>query len=178
MVGERCAVLGIDRAASSVETARRRAGALGARNIRFEVAELDAFDSAEKFDAVIGRLVLLYQPDPVAILRRFRNFLNPNGIIAFQEMDVEATSQVPCSETFRRVLSWILDGFRADGTELNMGSKLLSAFLHAGLPRPAMVAGQRVGSDPDSPHYAIFAQLVRSPYAFARAHRRGNRRGD
>ena len=81
MVGERCAALGIDRAASSVETARRRAGALGARNIRFEVAELDAFDSAEKFGTVIGRLVLLYQPDPVAILRRFRNFLNPNGII-------------------------------------------------------------------------------------------------
>ncbi len=162
MVGRSGAVLGIDRAPSSVEMARQRAEASGARNVRFETAELDAFDSAEKFDAVIGRLILLYQPDPIAILRRFRNVLNLNGIIAFQEMDMEATSQVPCSETFRRVRSWILDGFKAGGTELNMGSKLFSVFLHAGLPRPAMIAAQRVGSDPGSPHYAIFAQLVQN----------------
>jgi len=114
------------------------------------------------FDAVIGRLVLLYQPDPIAILRRFRNFLNPNGIIAFQEMDLETGSQVPTSETFTRVHSWILGGFKAAGTELNMGSKLLPAFLNAGLPRPAMIATSRVESGPNGPHYAILAQLVQS----------------
>jgi cyclopropane fatty-acyl-phospholipid synthase-like methyltransferase len=162
MVGERGAVLGIDRAASSVEMARRRAAALGARNVRFETAELDAFDSAEMFDAVIGRFVLLYQPDPIAILRRFRNFLKPNGIIAFQETDMETASQVPPSETFRRVRSWILDGFKAAGTELNMGSKLLPAFLNAGLPRPTMIAASRVESGPNSPIYAILAQTVQS----------------
>ena len=162
MVGECGAVLGIDRAASSVETARRRAAALGARNVRFETTELDAFDSTEMFDAVIGRLVLLYQPDPIAILRRFRNFLNPNGIIAFQEMDLETGSQVPTCETFTRVRSWILGGFKAADTELNMGSKLLPAFLNAGLPRPTMIAASRVESGPNSPGYAILAQLVQS----------------
>jgi 2-polyprenyl-3-methyl-5-hydroxy-6-metoxy-1,4-benzoquinol methylase len=162
MVGEFGAVLGIDRAASSVETARRRAAALGVRNVQFETAELDAFDSAEMFDAVIGRFVLLYQPDPSAILRRFRNFLKPNGIIAFQEMDMETVSQVPTSETFIRVRSWILGGFKAGGTELNMGSKLLAAFLNAGLPRPTMIASSRVESGPDSQGHAILAQIVKS----------------
>ena len=162
MVGECGAVLGIDRAASSVEMARRRAAALGARNVRFETAELDAFDSAEMFDAVIGRFVLLYQPDPIAILRRFRNFLKPNGIIAFQEKDIETVSQVPTSETFRRVRSWILGGFKAAATELNMGSKLPPAFLNAGLPRPTMIAVSRVESGPNSPIYAILAQTVQS----------------
>jgi SAM-dependent methyltransferase len=162
MVGECGTVLGIDRAASSVEMARRRAAALGARNVRFETAELDAFDSAEMFDAVIGRFVLLYQPDPIAILRRFRNFLKPNGIIAFQETDMETASQVPTSETFRRVRSWILGGFKTAGTELNMGSKLPPAFLNAGLPRPTMIAASRVESGPNSPIYAILAQTVQS----------------
>jgi protein-L-isoaspartate O-methyltransferase len=162
MVGEGGAVLGIDRAASSVEMARRRAAALGARNVRFETAELDAFDSAEMFDAVIGRFVLLYQPDPIAILRRFRNFLKPNGIMAFQETDMETASQVPPSETFRRVRSWILGGFTTAGTELNMGSKLPPAFLNAGLPRPTMIAASRVESGPNSPIYAILAQTVQS----------------
>ena len=162
MVGECGTVLGIDRAASSVEMARRRAAALGARNVRFETAELDAFDSAEMFDAVIGRFVLLYQPDPIAILRRLRNFLKPNGIIAFQETDMETASQVPTSETFRRVRSWILGGFKTAGTELNMGSKLPPAFLNAELPRPTMIAASRVESGPNSPIYAILAQTVQS----------------
>jgi SAM-dependent methyltransferase len=162
MVGEFGAVLGIDRAVSSVETARRRAAELGTRNVRFETAELDAFDTAEKFDAVIGRLVLLYQPDPIAVLRRFRKFLKPNGIIAFQEMDMETASQVPASETFTRVSSLIRDGFKAGGTELNMGSKLLPAFLNAGLPRPTMIAASRAESGPDSKVYAITAQILQS----------------
>jgi precorrin-6B methylase 2 len=162
MVGEFGAVLGIDRAASSVETARRRAAALGMRNVRFEIAELDAFDSAERFDAIIGRFVLLYQPDPIAVLRRFRNLLKPNGIIAFQEMDMETASQVPTSETFTCILSWILGGFKAGGAELNMGSKLLGAFLNAGLPRPTMIAASRAESGPDSKVYAILAQIVQS----------------
>jgi precorrin-6B methylase 2 len=165
MVGEFGAVLGIDRAASSVETARRRAAALGMRNVRFETAELDAFDSAERFDAIIGRFVLLYQPDPIAVLRRLRNLLKANGIIAFQEMDMETASQVPTSETFTSVLSWILRGFKAGGAEcaeLNMGSKLLGAFLNAGLPRPTMIAASRAESGPDSKVYAILAQIVQS----------------
>jgi SAM-dependent methyltransferase len=162
MVGEFGAVLGIDRAASSIETARGWAAASGARNVRFETVELDAFDSAEKFDVVIGRLVLLYQPDPSAILRRFGNCLQPNGIIAFQEIDVETCSQVPASETFTRVYSWIIGGFKAGGAELNMGSRLFPTFLGAGLPRPTMIAASRVESGPDSQGYALMAQIVQS----------------
>lgn len=161
-VGESGAVLGIDRAASSVETARRRAATIGAGNVRFEIADLETFNSAELFDAVIGRLVLLYQPDPSATLRRFRNFLRPNGILAFQETDIETVSQVPASDTFSRARAWILGAFTASGAELNMGSRLLSTFLNAGLPRPTMIAASRVESGPDSQAYASMAQIVRS----------------
>jgi SAM-dependent methyltransferase len=162
MVGNSGAVLGIDRAVSSIEMARRRVAILGTLQVRFETAELDAFDSVEKFDAVIGRLVLLYQPDPTSLLLRLRKFLQPNAIIAFQEMDMETVSQVPTSETFTRVRSWILGGFKAGGTELNMGSKLLPTFLSAGLPRPTMIAASRVESGPGSKVYAILAQIVQS----------------
>jgi ubiquinone/menaquinone biosynthesis C-methylase UbiE len=69
LVGAHGTVLGIDRSASSVKFARQRAAALGVQNILFEAAELDAYDTAKSFDAVIGRLVLLYLPDPAATLR-------------------------------------------------------------------------------------------------------------
>jgi ubiquinone/menaquinone biosynthesis C-methylase UbiE len=96
MVGAAGTVLGIDRNASSIETARRRATALGLSNVRFEASELDTFNNdGRRFDALIGRLVLLFLPDPAATLRRFRNFLRPGGVIAFQEVDMDQVSQFP-----------------------------------------------------------------------------------
>jgi ubiquinone/menaquinone biosynthesis C-methylase UbiE len=162
LVGADGTVLGIDRNASSVELARQRAAALGVRNLQFETTELDAFDTAKSFDAVIGRLVLLYLPDPAATLRRFRKFLRNNGVIAFQEMDMEQVSQTPPSELFNQVCSWILNAFKAGGAELNMGSKMLSAFLNAGLARPTMIAASRVESGPESEGYSYMAQTLRS----------------
>lgn len=162
MVGASGAVLGIDRNAASVETAHRRAAALGADNVGFETAELEDFSSNQRFDAVIGRLVLLYLPDPISLLRRFRTFLRPGGIVVFQEIDMEQVSQVPASELFNRVRMWILQAFKAGGAELNMGSRLLPAFLGAGLPRPEMIAMARVESGPDTQGYTYMVQTLRS----------------
>jgi len=163
MVGATGAVLGIDRNASSIETARRRAMTLGQSNVQFEVSELDTFeDGGRRFDALIGRLVLLYLPDPVATLRKFRNSLRPGGVIAFQEIDMDQTSQFPASELFTRVLSWIIAGFKAGGAETNMGRRLLSTFLRAGLPRPTMIATSRVESGPDAYAYTYLAGVLHS----------------
>ena len=69
MVGAAGTVLGIDRNASSIQTARHRAMGLGLSNVQFEVSDLDTFaDNGRRFDALIGRLVLLYLPDPAAYL--------------------------------------------------------------------------------------------------------------
>ena len=162
MVGPSGSVLGIERNASSVEAASQRAEKLGVRNVRFEAVDLESFDSPHTFDAVIGRFVLLYLPEPAATLRRFRKFLKPRGVIAFQESDMEQASQVPSSELFLRVLSWIIGAFRAAGVEPNMGSKLLTTFLAAGLPRPTMIAATRAESGPGSEVYDYLAQMLRS----------------
>jgi ubiquinone/menaquinone biosynthesis C-methylase UbiE len=163
MVGATGTVLGVDRNASSIETARNRAMGLGLSNVQFEVSELDTFDDAGRtFDALIGRLVLLYLPDPATTLRRFRNFLRPGGVIAFQEMDMDQRSQFPASELFTRVTSWIIAGFKAGGAEPNMGRRLLSTFLRAGLPRPKMIATSRVESGPDAYNYSYTTGVLRS----------------
>jgi 2-polyprenyl-3-methyl-5-hydroxy-6-metoxy-1,4-benzoquinol methylase len=81
-------------ALSSIETAHRRASAAGVTNARFETAELDTFETAQMFDAVIGRPVLLYQRDPSATLRCFLRFLRLGGLAAFQQMDMQLPLQV------------------------------------------------------------------------------------
>jgi len=162
-VGDSGSVLGVDRAAASLETARRRAAASGVSCVRFAEAALETFDPNETFDAIIGRLVLMYLPDPTAVLQRLRQKLRPGGIVAFQEIeDMARVHQTPSSPLFGRMLGWIMAAFRATGAETAMGSKLARTFLRAGLPRPAMIAAGRVESGPESAVYQVLADLVRS----------------
>jgi 2-polyprenyl-3-methyl-5-hydroxy-6-metoxy-1,4-benzoquinol methylase len=162
LVGSGGAVLGIDRAASSIETARRRLAVLGVTNARFEQADLATFETAQRFDAIVGRLVMLYLPEPTAVLRRLARHLKSAGIVALQEFDMSQTSQVPASELFLQVRRWILGGFTAGGAELDMGTKLYTTFLHAGLPAPTMTAATLVVCGPAAAGYEYITRVLRS----------------
>src|SRR6185437_735075 len=68
LVGPHGTVVGVERDPAAVELARRRTDAA---NIEFRVGDVQTLDGIEPgFDAVIGRLVLMYLPDPVAALRQ------------------------------------------------------------------------------------------------------------
>lgn len=162
LVGPKGAVLGIDRAASSVQTARGRATALGIAHARFEQADLASFETDQTFDALIGRLVLLYLPNPGGTLKRLSQYLRPGGIVAFQEFDMTATSQVPAGELFVKVRSWLLAAFTAAGAELDMGTKLYSTFLRAGFPAPDMTAATLVACGPAATGYGYAVGVLRS----------------
>lgn len=162
IVGNEGAVLGIDKAASSLEIARRRVAALGAQNISFEESDLAEFESDKKFDAIIGRFVLSYIPDRSAVLKKLTRYLNPGAIVAFLEIDMTQISQVPPSELFTQARRWVLEAFAAGGAELEMGSKLYATFLHAGLPAPNMMAVTPVVGGATSAGYEDLVRALRS----------------
>jgi hypothetical protein len=166
MVGTQGCVLGIDRSPSSVEAARRRTAARGVTHVEFQVADLSTFDTDQMFDALVGRLVLLYLPDPAATLRRLARHLRPGAIVAFQEYDRSQFSQMPAGKLFRQIRRWILDAFAAAGTELDMGTRLYSTFVHAGLPPPSMIAATQIACGPSSDEYEYPVGVLRSllPY--------------
>ena len=166
LVGPKGAVLGIDQAASSVQAARRRATALGVAHARFEQADLATFESDQSFDALVGRLVLLYLPDPAGTLRRLSQHLRPGGIAAFQEFDMTSTSQVPPGELFLKVRNWLLGAFTAAGAQLDMGTRLYSTFLRAGFPPPQMTAATLVACGPATPGYGYMVRVLRSLLPF------------
>jgi 2-polyprenyl-3-methyl-5-hydroxy-6-metoxy-1,4-benzoquinol methylase len=162
LVGPQGAVLGVDRAASSIQTARRRASALGVGNVRFEQGDLASFDARQSFDALLGRLVLLYLDDPAETLRRLSRHLRPGGTIVFQEFDMSMTSQVPAGELFLKVRAWLLAAFAAAGAQLDMGTKLYTTFLRAGLPPPQMTATTPVACGPATRGYEYVTGVLRS----------------
>jgi ubiquinone/menaquinone biosynthesis C-methylase UbiE len=162
MVGLEGSVVGIDRAASSIDTARRRAASAGAKNVEFMEADIASFETDRLFDALTGRLVLLYVPNPGTALRRLCRYLNPGALVAFQEYDIPQFSQSPPSDFFERIRSYILEAFAAGGAELNMGTKLYSTFVRAGLPPPQMISGSPVGCGTHWPGYEYMVGVVRS----------------
>ena len=163
IVGKGGSVLGVDRASSSVETARRRAASLGVTNLHFAETDAAALETDQRFDAIVGRLVLLYLPHPATVLRDLLRYLRPGGIVAFQEYDMSTASQVPPSELFMRTRGWILDAFTASGAHPDMGTKLFSTFLDAGLPPPSMIASTPVVGGPTAAvGYEYLARVLRS----------------
>ncbi|WLW50224.1 class I SAM-dependent methyltransferase [Streptomyces sp. YU58] len=163
IVGPRGRVLGIDRDPVTTDKARRRAWHEGLdTNVEFEVTELDAFDTAERFDAVVGRYVLPYQKDPAATLRRFARFLRPGGILAFHEFDflVQNPTWPPCPlwDDSYRLLTKV---YEATGTPPDFGGRLYRTFLDAGLPGPTVECQGPVGAGADSPLFPWLAYSLR-----------------
>jgi SAM-dependent methyltransferase len=63
--------------------------------VRFVVGDIHDPLEPGPFDAIVGRLVLMYVPDPAAVLRRQAAALRPGGIVAPIEFDVGTARTIP-----------------------------------------------------------------------------------
>jgi SAM-dependent methyltransferase len=60
--------------------ATARAAGRGLSNVRFVAGDIHDRAPDGPFDAIIGRLVLMYVPDPAAVLRTQAGVLRPGGV--------------------------------------------------------------------------------------------------
>jgi ubiquinone/menaquinone biosynthesis C-methylase UbiE len=162
LVGPSGLVVGVDRSVDAVRTAELRATAEHCDWVRFAAADLDTLVPEQTFDAIVGRLILMYLREPVVTLRRLRNYLRAGGVVAFQEMAMPLARTVPSGPIFQQCSEWILATFERAGFEIDMGGKLFASFLAAGLPAPEMIIAGRVEGGPNSPIYDYLADTVRS----------------
>jgi ubiquinone/menaquinone biosynthesis C-methylase UbiE len=166
LVGPQGHVEGVDTNAEILEVAQRRAAAAHRTNIVFHDGDIDRLDLRDDFDAVVGRWVLMYTPDPVATVRYVAGLLRAGGIVAFQEMDLSgARSSYPPAPLHGQVLRWTTPS--ADtGPDTEMGMKLFTTYRRAGLPAPHVRVETPTGGGPDWPGYAYLAATVRSLLPF------------
>ena len=149
MVGITGEVIGVDRAPAALAMARARAGARSLRNVSFREGDPAAVTFGRPFDAVVGRLILMYYADPTAALRKLAGHLRPGGMLVLHEADWDGVRSFPPLPTYDRCCRLFVETFRLLGTETRMGIKLHSAFVAAGLPAPSMrlhaIVGGRTG---------------------------------
>lgn len=162
MVGADGFVTGMDRSAEAIERARDRAAQSGLSNVAFTVGDAADVATEPKVDAIIGRLVLMYAPDPAELLRRLSESVAPGGLLVFQEMDMGGAFATPEAPLFELTVERTFETFRRVGAGWRTGLQLHRIFQAAGLPAPKMIQGARVEAGPDSPVYAQLAGVVRT----------------
>lgn len=171
LVGPSGSVLGVDRSADSIAIAERRAARSAMHDrMRFETSELQTFDGRTNFDVLVGRFVLMYQPDPADLIRRLHRFVRPGGIVVFQEFAMPMSRSVPEGPLFRQVLQWLLQTFERSGFETDMGSKLPSAFIDAGLTAPTMNLCGLAAYSSEPSVFDYYARTLRSLLPAAERH--------
>ena len=162
LVGPSGSVVGVDRSPQTIAFARSRAKAENIDHVEFIQGELANLELEDTFDALIGRFVLMFLPEPVAALRTLSRYVRKGGIIAFQEMDISAARSVPAMPLWQKCREWISDTFQRANVDLQMGPKLHATFLHAGLMPPQMQLQARLGSAPEFPAFQYISDIVAS----------------
>lgn len=164
LVGQEGWVVGVDVNPVILETARQRATEAGMRNVEFIAGDARTLDFADKFDAIVGRFVLMYMADPGEAFAKLITYLNPGGIVAFQEPEYTLYPALlhPDTPLMNQLIAWILDVFEHSGAHLDMGIGLYHAFVDAGLPPPMMHLESPIGAAETWAGYRYMATIFQS----------------
>lgn len=162
LVGPDGFVLGVDRDASALAAARARIAVEDRRNVAFVEGEFQSLPVGRTFDAVVGRFILVHQPDPAAALRSLLPHLRPGGLVAFHEPDFSDLRASPPSPLYRQMVDWFRRTAEQVGFELEMGSALPAAYVAAGLPTPELRLETPAGGGATFDGYAYLADATRS----------------
>jgi SAM-dependent methyltransferase len=138
LVGEEGEVVGLDKAPAAVSAAQARVERLGKRNISFRQGDLERLEPGEAFDAVLGRYVLMFNPDPAAMVKSLARLVRPGGVIVFHETDWSGIRSNPVAPIYQQCHDWIARTFAKIGTNPHMGHDLRSVFVGAGMDPPSM----------------------------------------
>jgi len=150
LVGSSGEVVGIERDPRSIARARARVAEAGLRNVSFTQSDVSQIPSGTPFDAVVGRFIMMFLPDPLAVLRSLSQLVRPGGVVAFHEL-----SWAPFLLLAQRLPLWsacaslIHETFRRSGANTEMGFALYRIFQEAGLPAPTMSLEMPLGNDPE-----------------------------
>ena len=147
LVGPTGSVVGVDANPDVARTAMDRASASGLMNVSFVVGDIRDVALEGEFDAVVGRLVLMYSADPSVTVRSALRHVRPGGLAAFHEMNVGAPVWSDPMSPLHQLLGRCLnEAFARSGVETAMGTRLHESFVAAGVASPEMCTNAVIGA--------------------------------
>jgi tRNA A58 N-methylase Trm61 len=150
LVGDSGEVVGIERDPRSLDRARARVAEAGLNNVSFVQSDVSQITASEPFDAAVGRLILMWLPDPASVLRQLSLLVRPGGVVAFQEPSWAPVFAISTHLTlWSAAASLMCETMRRSGANPEMGLALYGIFQEVGLPAPTMQMEVPLGDDPD-----------------------------
>jgi len=150
LVGPSGEVVGVERDPRSIARARSRVSEAGLHNVTLTLSDASQVASDRPFDAVVGRFILQFLPDPVAVLRSLSHLVRPGGALAFEEVSYAPflllSAHLPL---WSAAASLLHEAISRSGAKTEIGLALHRIFQEARLPPPAMRMEMLLGSDPD-----------------------------
>lgn len=135
-------IVGIDQSGESVDQANSRAREQGAGNVSFFVGDIHDVAGRGPFDAIIGRLVLMYVSDPAAVLRTQAGVLRPGGVVVPIEFELGSARSIPSTPLVSQALMWLSQAFKRGSIEGALGPRLWTVLQEAGLRPQGMIGVQ------------------------------------
>lgn len=138
IVGPGGRVVGTDISEVAVLAAGQRVEAAGLPQIEFRHGNPAEMEFETSFDAVVGRYVLQFIPEPHKALAGFVRHVKAGGGVVFHELDWDGARSVPTVPTYERVCTWLSRTIEAAGAQTRLGSGLAAVFEAAGLSTPLL----------------------------------------
>src|SRR5439155_27123365 len=111
------------------------------------VGDIASVHLDQDFDAAVGRFVLMWLPQPLAVLERVVKQVRPGGVIAFQDNDftfnILTSAPMPA---FDRLSAWLKDVQEIGGPDFHMGLKMHQLLQQVGLPAPQLTLDAPLGT--------------------------------
>lgn len=164
LVGASGMVLGIDRNPEAVALATERASLAKQSHVKFACCAVDDFVASELFDRVIGRYVMVHQPDPAAFIRKAASLAKPGGILGFHEIVLlnPMLESYPVVPLWNQAGEWIVAVLGSGANHHDAAARMLEHFASAGLSAPALFCERPIGGGNDSALYRWAGESVRS----------------
>lgn len=127
-------IVGIDRSQDALTLARATPPEPGSAPIHYQAADLaGALPDLGRFNAIVGRRVLMYLPDAAATLARLARLARPGAILAFQEhARADLPSGAGAFPAHRHCYAMMWDTVAAEGGDVTLGYRLANLVRDAG----------------------------------------------
>lgn len=143
-VGAEGAVVGVERNPDAVVAARARVEQAGVMNVRVVEGDVQTLADLEGgFDAIVGRLVLMYVSNPAATLARAAELLRPGGLLCLHEGDMTYDWAHPMTPLWTQVRSWFLETCERAGIASLVAARNVRSCRSAGAGTAPGVHGER-----------------------------------
>ncbi|MFN8440077.1 MAG: methyltransferase domain-containing protein [Caldilineaceae bacterium] len=140
LVGPSGSVVALDRNEGGLAMASERMKEQGIAHVRFAAADVTRDLAAltalqgEPFDALAGRRVLMYLPDPAAVLSCLAGRLRSGGLVVFEETDsTMVPARIAPLAAHDQVTAWLRRMLIAENANPAMGFALPATLVQAGL---------------------------------------------